>query len=472
MTPLGPGSIFRSSLMLALGAATALAIAIITVIFSAPPPFDFPVSTLDIARALRGDTVAEQTAPLNVRTSLKPPLSKQNSGVVDQIIREAVVRQTGHRDPDIVMALDNSMAVGPDPFGVARNSYERQLSNSARLYKNDPGFSPLVFGAFEAAIRLPDGRWRIVSRAPSAMLWQYRLASSVIISLLLIVPIAWFFSKRLALPIRAFGEAANRIGQGNFEEIDVRGPIEIRQASHALNLMQRRIERFVSERTTMIGAIAHDLRTPLSRLAFLTENGSPEMRAKVKIELDEMDRMISGTMDFVRNDAMPLHFEKVDLRLLIEVIVDDNVDTGKDVFVEPGLPLTLHGDASMLRRIFSNLVSNAVSYGGNAKIAMNSTPAWAIIEVRDDGPGLSQENIERAFEPFFRAEPSRNRKTGGAGLGLAIAKSGVEAHGGTIVLGNSAEGGLSVTVRLPMHQLFQSSQPPYHPKLNPIISDE
>jgi signal transduction histidine kinase len=299
---------------------------------------------------------------------------------------------------------------------------------------------------------MPDGRWRIVARAGQDRLerWQAGNVATTLLSVLIVGLLAWLFSSRLARPIRAFALAAEKVGRRKqLTPVEVRGPAEIRRAAEAVNDMQRRIAGYVAERTSVVGAIAHDLRTPLTRLAFLLASAPEDLRRKGEVQIEEMERMIASTLEFVEDETRERPREPVDLALLVEGVVDDLADTGRAVTLAGVEPATVQGDAMLLKRLFSNLIVNAVTYGDRARVTVRSGGGWATVEVADSGPGLSARDLERAFEPFYRAEGSRNRATGGLGLGLAIVKAAAQRHGGDVTLENRPEGGLSACVRLP-----------------------
>jgi two-component system OmpR family sensor kinase len=275
----------------------------------------------------------------------------------------------------------------------------------------------------------------------------------MVVFLLLVLPFAWLFSKRMARPITAFAHAAERLGRRQrTEPLDLRGPAEIRLAAAAFNEMQARIERYVTERTSMIAAIAHDLRTPLARLAFHLAAAPDAIREKSEAEIAEMKAMISVTLDFVQDETRTQPHEPIDLGLLIEGVIDDFADTGQDAVMTATEAVVVNGDWVLLRRLFSNLVKNALVYGGSAEVSLRLRGDQAIIEVGDRGPGLSPEDLGRAFEPYYRGEGSRNRATGGVGLGLAIVDAAARAHGGKVELSNREGGGLCARVFLPVRR--------------------
>jgi two-component system OmpR family sensor kinase len=204
------------------------------------------------------------------------------------------------------------------------------------------------------------------------------------------------------------------------------------------------------ERTLMFGAIAHDLRTPLTRLAFRLEDLPEPLNQKVAADLQEMKTMITAALEFIRERGTAGPRERLDLRSLLDRIVDELTDLGHDVSFNAGTPVILQGEPLALRRMLVNLVENAVKYGARARLRLQVEGGSAVVEIDDDGPGIPQAFQEQVFEPFFRLENSRNRDTGGIGLGLATARAIALDHGGEITLANRSGGGLRVTVRLPM----------------------
>jgi signal transduction histidine kinase len=219
-------------------------------------------------------------------------------------------------------------------------------------------------------------------------------------------------------------------------------------AARAINEMQTRIKRYVDDRTAMVGAISHDLRTPLARIRFKLEAKTPD-RAAILSDVEKMEAMIASVLAFIRDAAAVDRREDLDLLSVVEVVVDDAALTGGDVQLVDSVPLTVTGDAVALQRLLSNLVDNALKYGGAARVRIREQDRQAIVEIEDDGPGLSSAELARVFEPFYRADASRNLDEGGVGLGLAVARSLARAHGGDVEL-ISRPGGLTARVSLPL----------------------
>jgi signal transduction histidine kinase len=221
-------------------------------------------------------------------------------------------------------------------------------------------------------------------------------------------------------------------------------------AARAFNEMQGRLRRYVDDRTAMMGAIAHDLRTPLTRLRFRIESLPEDQRAKYASDLDQMEEMIAATLAFVRDASRPGERTPLELSSLVESLCDEMAETGRRTEVEPGEKVVLEGDPMALRRLVSNLLENAVKFGGLARARVFTDGGNAVVEIDDDGPGIPPHDTEKVFEPFYRREPSRSRQTGGIGLGLAVVRSIARGHGGDVSLVNRVGGGLTARVQLPL----------------------
>jgi signal transduction histidine kinase len=214
--------------------------------------------------------------------------------------------------------------------------------------------------------------------------------------------------------------------------------------------MQQRLQRYVEDRTAMVGAIAHDLRTPLTRLRFRIESLPEEQRAKYAADLDQMEEMITATLAFVRDATRPGERTPLELSSLVESLCDEMAETGARTEVEPGEKVVLEGDPMALRRLIANLLENAVKFGGRARARVFRDAGHAVVEIDDDGPGIPPQDAEKVFEPFYRREPSRSRQTGGIGLGLAVVRTIARGHGGDVSLINRTGGGLTARVELPL----------------------
>jgi signal transduction histidine kinase len=303
------------------------------------------------------------------------------------------------------------------------------------------------------AIRLADGRWlnaaTVLPIAPPGPAWP-ALASMLVLAGAVVLGVA-LVVRRITSPLRELAQGAERLGRGEtVPPLAEAGPEEVRRTTRAFNRMQARLRRFVDDRTRMLAAISHDLRTPITTLRLRAELlDDEEQRLKILATLDEMQRMAEATLAFAREEASSEETRVVDLAALIESLAEDLVDLGRDVTVAvPGrtpYPCRPHA----LKRAIRNLVENACVYGARARVALTASGSDLAVTVDDDGPGIPEADMERVFAPFVRLEPSRNPETGGIGLGLAIARTIARAHGGDVELLNRPEGGLRATLRLP-----------------------
>lgn len=306
---------------------------------------------------------------------------------------------------------------------------------------------------FTAARQLDDGGWQWLEEERGWLdEWQKRALLWLALSALLIAPAGLLFARRFIRPVRAFAASAERIGlDPQAEVMMVKGPAEIEEAAEAFRLMQGRIAHYVEERTGMVAAIAHDLRTPLTRLAFRLEALPETQRDAAMRDIDEMQRMIGAALDYVKGAARMGEQVPVALGEVVTRTIESLAHEGAAVAVEIEAAPLVSGDAAMLERLLSNLVINALRYGGGAvRVVLDETEGRALVSVEDDGPGIPEAELERVFDPFYRLEPSRSRASGGTGLGLSIARSIAGAHGGTLVLANRDRGGLRALVTLPL----------------------
>lgn len=308
--------------------------------------------------------------------------------------------------------------------------------------------------ALAASVRLPDARWLNVEAEIRPPVLAVALPS--LLALLLtaagVTLVASLSLRRITRPLGALALAADRLGRGEAgDPLPEAGPAEVRGATRAFNEMQARLRRYVDDRTRMLAAIGHDLRTPITTLRLRAELVEDEAtRDGLVATLDEMQRMVEATLAFARDEAATEPAREIDLAALVEVLCEDLRELGRDVASLGGerLPLSLRPVA--LRRALRNLVENAVAYGGRARVGVRREGTDAVVVVEDDGPGIPEGQLARVFEPFVRLEESRSRATGGVGLGLAIARSVVRAHGGEVTLANRVGGGLTAEVRLPL----------------------
>jgi signal transduction histidine kinase len=280
-------------------------------------------------------------------------------------------------------------------------------------------------------------------------------SSGLVISTLVmagaIIVFAWWASSWITAPLADFAVAAERLGTDvNAPPLLEDGPTEVRKAARAFNQMQRRIRSFVDDRLRMLAAIAHDLRSPITRVRLRIEQVimEPETQRKILADLDEMAAMVESSLAFARDEAADEPTQLVDLSALLSTICDGAIDAGENAEFQFEERCVLSGRPLALKRLFANLVENAIRYGGSANVAIAVDAHTVQVTVDDTGPGVPESEMENVFKPFYRIDRSRNKRTGGVGLGLATARSIARAHGGDVFLANRSNGGLRVIVRL------------------------
>jgi len=253
-------------------------------------------------------------------------------------------------------------------------------------------------------------------------------------------------------PITRLAAAAERLGiEGNVSMLKETGAPEMRAAARAFNEMQLRLRRLIDDRTQMLAAISHDLKTPITRLRLRAEFiEEPALQEKMLADLAEMEAIVASTLAFARSDARSEGSEAVDLADMLQSLAEARADSGALVGYEGPAHLTVKARPVALRRALSNLIDNAIKYGASAHIALRLEDRQAVVEIDDEGPGIAAEQMELVFRPYYRLEGSRSRETGGVGLGLSIARAVIRAEGGEIALSNRPEGGLRARVTLPL----------------------
>jgi len=302
------------------------------------------------------------------------------------------------------------------------------------------------------SIALSGGRWLNVGtrfeRPPLQWPWLSFLSFGVTAAIILIV-VFWFLLTGLTGPLRRLARAADSLGRGEeVAPLPLDGPREVRDLSATFNRMQERLTRFVADRTRVLAALSHDLRSPLTALRVRAEMvEDDETRDGLIASIEEMQGMAEATLSFARGLAGGEPVETVELGAFLRQMRDDMLDA---FALAPGQPVELRLRPGALRRALRNVIENALRYGTAANVSYRTDGAYARIAVADAGPGIPEADLEKVFEPFFRLERSRSRETGGYGLGLSIARTILRAHGGDVTLANAAGGGLVATLSLPL----------------------
>jgi signal transduction histidine kinase len=306
------------------------------------------------------------------------------------------------------------------------------------------------------SLRLPDGAWlNVTARPPTPRPWSSPgFLAALALMTAAVAGLSFWAVRRTTRPISDLAAAAERLGRDvNAPRLPEAGPAEVAQAAAAFNTMADRISRFVADRTTMLAAIGHDLRTPITRLRLRAEFVEDEAtRAKILADLDEMERMVAGTLAFARDESAAEPMGRLDLAALLRTIADEANDVAGEEVVSVTGPdqLAVQARPGALKRALANLVGNAVAYGGRCMVRLSGPEGGMVrIAVEDEGPGIPEAERERVFQPFHRLEPSRSRETGGTGLGLPIARTILRGHGGDVTIANRSPRGLTATVTLP-----------------------
>lgn len=268
-----------------------------------------------------------------------------------------------------------------------------------------------------------------------------------------LVVAAWYGSKALSRPIQRFGSAAERLAENlDSPPLEETGPQEAQQAARTFNRMQQRIREQVQQRGRMLGAVSHDLRTPLSRLKLRLEQiDNEKLQSQMRQDLDDMIGMLDATLTYLHEQRTSEAQQRYDLQALVESLCENAQDHG--AIVEAiGECAPLQTQPMALRSCISNLLDNALRYGGATEVNIQDSRDQVVVRIVDHGPGISADKREAVFEPFYRLEGSRNRNSGGVGLGMTIAREAVQRLGGHLSLEETPGGGLTAVVRLPRSQ--------------------
>ena len=305
---------------------------------------------------------------------------------------------------------------------------------------------------YDASVRFPDGYsvlFRVTRLARGAPLPRGLFLNLGFLAI--VMSIALFVTARsITRPLSDLARAADSVGRDLRQpKIAERGARELRNAARAFNTMQDRLQRYLDSRSRVLAAMSHDLKTPLTRLRLQVEMlEDPAAQTRIGKQLDEMESMVHGALALFRGLDDNEAFTPIDVNEMLATLQSEFAEMSARVSVEGRATRSILGKPQALRRCLTNLIANAVKFGTQASIVVEDGAAL-VIRVRDDGPGIPADQLERVFEPFYRVESSRNRDTGGTGLGLSIARDVIQAHGGTLVLTNLPVRGLEATVTLP-----------------------
>jgi signal transduction histidine kinase len=305
---------------------------------------------------------------------------------------------------------------------------------------------------YDVSVRFADGDTVLyrVTRLPGGAPLPRSLLLNLVLLVLLLVAVLYLVARGITRPLSDLARAADSIGRDvRPAQLEERGARELVNAARAFNTMQDRLRRYLDSRSRVLAAMSHDLKTPLTRLRLQVEAlDNPAMQERIGRELDEMESMVHEALSLFRglDDGEPP--SAVDVEALLAKLRGEFAGMGEQVTVTGRAQQPYVGKPQALKRCLTNLIANAIKFGGRADVSVEDG-AQLVIRVRDAGPGIPPEELERVFEPFYRLESSRNRDSGGTGLGLSIARDIAQAHGGSLTLHNAAGGGLEAVLTLP-----------------------
>lgn len=431
----------------------------VAVVLLTPPPSPSRMSPSRVAEALRDAHVARQEGWRRVETREAPFETTAGTGV---LLASGIAAMMGGDAARVRVRLDAVSAPASSqsrvtvrtatPTGeiVVRRSALSSSSVNAMVGAAlmSPDFS---LPAFEAAWRQSTGRWIVIRPAEHLMeRWVARLALMLGLSLLLIAPVTWWAARRLTRPVRALALAAEQVQIDRPIGLDFsRGPSEVTAVAAALSEMRARLAGQLTQRMRMLTAVAHDLRTPLTGLRLRAEQAPPSARDRMVQDIARMDAMISDILNYAAAEADDAPAtETVDLAEAARDVAEGLAPGVVMLSLKAGVEALAGPDR--VRRILLNLVQNALRYGEEVTIEVESDREWAVVRVLDRGPGLEVAQLEAVFEPFHRLEGSRSRDTGGVGLGLSIARELAAADHGDVRLEPRRGGGLAAVLRYPV----------------------
>lgn len=356
-------------------------------------------------------------------------------------------------DSELMNAARDALALALQPgIGFKVIDAHPVYLNADSWYAREFGERPGV--RMFSTVLLNDGVWITVDSIEPARAthWIVRLFRNLAIVDGVMVILCFFAVRLVTRPLSVLASAAEDLGRNiDRPPLPEHGANELVRASRALNVMQDRLKRYVDTRVKVLAAMSHDLKTPITRMRLRAEMlDDAHIKAKFVKDLDELQQLVGSTLDYMRGlaeggEAM----QPIDVSALISSLKEDAEEAGHTVTITGDARMPVMGRAQALKRCLQNLIDNALAYGRRADITLRDEGGALDIAITDDGPGIPEGDIERVFEPFYRVEGSRNRNTGGSGLGLSIARNIAQSHGGSVRLRNLARGGLEATLRIP-----------------------
>jgi signal transduction histidine kinase len=402
------------------------------------------IRSLHTAERVEQIALMLDAAPRESRTQVAAAASR--NGILAEI--SSTGNDAGEPDVDLTAALlqrlGNDHHIAAQKTACAEKapdsppqSRQRAICRTVSLSLHDGTFLNLVLQS---------------RRPPPAELNKSRLLLYIVFFATCLGLLAYAVARMSIQPLRQLAQAAIKLGR-NIERppLTERGPTEVRHAAAAFNTMQAKIRHYIHERTQMLAAITHDLQTPLTRIRLRLEKvQDPELQARLIDDLSAVQTMIKDGLDLARSMNSEEPMQRTDFDSILDSVCADAAEAGQDVTLSGLTGVSLAAQPGAMRRCLTNLIDNAVKYGGYARVSASRDKNKVIVQVRDGGTGIPEDMLEAVFDPFFRLETSRSRDTGGTGIGITIARNTAEKHGGTLYLRNHPEGGLVAVLELPI----------------------
>ena len=359
---------------------------------------------------------------------------------------------------DIQSLPPGSAAAANEPDRPDLRGLHRRLGGAYRIFALAPEGDIHKIG-----IALPDGSMisaKILPDQRRPPFWGGPWMMTLLFAIISVTLLGLWAARALTAPLSSFAKAAESFSlNGAAAPLPERGPAEIRSVAKALNRMRERITALIDDRTRMLAAISHDLRTPITRMRLRSEFIEDDIhRSRMLRDLDQMRSMLESVLSFLRNDRKLESMTLADIATTLQLVTDQFADMGHKVAYDGPEHAMATVRPDDLHRSITNLVENAVRYGAEAKIRLRMSSDIATIEIEDDGPGISDGRKDVMMEPFVRGDDARNMdETTGFGLGLSIAHGIVQAHGGELSLNDRQPHGLMVRIQLPVRQQDQQA---------------
>ena len=389
--------------------------------------------------------------PLVLTLDRQPPAAQAggDTGVHAQMFAAMLTAALGD-DRKVQVAARADSTSDPRPAGPWGGHHAMMMGPGNGLGGRSPGSGGI---RLTTQVQLEDGQWASFDTAlpREATSLPARLLLTLTVLLVVVLALSFIAVRWLSRPLRTLAEAAEGLGK-NIHAVPLPedGPTEVRQAAQAFNTMQSRLVSYIDDRTHVLAAISHDLKTPLTRLRLRAELlDDDDTRARFEKDLGEMQSMVTDALAALRGLDAPAQSVPVDMMALLESLQADNRGQGRSIEIKGRAVSPLTGDPLRLKRCVGNLLDNAVIYGQQAHVSVEDGPKSLTLRIRDEGPGIPEAMLERVFDPFFRLEGSRSRETGGTGLGLSIARNIARAAGGDVWIHNRPSGGLEAVLVLP-----------------------